>query len=101
MGNPKLINDALRTFVVVISFCFGDVMNRVLLLRVARLPLPKLILPPGLFILASFGLCAEHNQMIEDYLGSHCSWWYFITFIAILNHLSFFSSSVKGLAKVL
>jgi ethanolaminephosphotransferase len=84
---------AMQAFTLVLSYSFGDLMDRVLLMRVAREPLP--LLPPGLLPLAAFALACGADAQLPY------GWWWAVVALALAIHHSYWLSSVSGLAAVL
>ncbi|GBG27555.1 Ethanolaminephosphotransferase 1 [Hondaea fermentalgiana] len=87
---------AMRALVFVASFGFADLMDRVLLMRVARRPLPYL--PPGFWPLILFFIGARFFEPVELIEGP---WWWALALLSFVFHHAYFLSAVKNLAKAL
>lgn len=87
---------AMRGFGIIVSFGFADLMDRVLLMRVGRRPLP--LVPPGFLPVVGFlvGIIYMEPRQLTD-----APWWWVLAAISFILHHTYFITSVLNLAKVL
>lgn len=84
-------HDAFRALILAACFAFGDLVNRLLVMRVAHRPLTAL--PPALPLLGAFALGAR--------LALPSGWWWGVTAASILCHQAYFVWITRKLARAL
>mmetsp|Transcript_1030 Transcript_1030/g.1664 ORF Transcript_1030/g.1664 Transcript_1030/m.1664 type:complete len:414 (+) Transcript_1030:34-1275(+) len=87
---------ALRALLFVSSFSFADLMDRILMLRVAREPLAWI--PTGFYPLMAFSVLAKFDSQIGEL---PVEWFNVLVVVQVIIHHSYFISSVLDLARVL
>lgn len=86
---------AYRALIIHLSFCFGDLMDRVLIMRVAHKPLP--VVPPTLLMVGLFLLLS----VTRGFHDGAFPWYWVVAAMGVLSHAMFFVWIARRLAKVL
>ena len=99
-ASPETTTDALRALLFGCSFAFGDLMDRILVMRVAHHPLPTF--PPTLVCMHMFAMGAMLLGAGDDAPRvAGVRWWWILAAVCVLVHMSFFASVSRKLAKAL
>mmetsp|Transcript_350 Transcript_350/g.479 ORF Transcript_350/g.479 Transcript_350/m.479 type:complete len:426 (+) Transcript_350:207-1484(+) len=104
LKDPLRASSAMRSFSFVYAFCFGDLMDRVLLMRVARVKLP--LIPISMVPVAVFTLLAAYDEKMlaleaDIPILDSAKWWRCLVAVSFVIHQSFFATSVVRLANAL
>ena len=98
-ADPDTPDDAYIALIICACFAFGDLMDRILIMRVAQVPLA--LVPPAV-ILAPLFLAAQRLSASGQLPAQlPLPWWWIVAAASVLAHLAYFVTIVRRLARVL
>jgi phosphatidylglycerophosphate synthase len=95
LENPSIRFDVLRCLLFASCYAFGDLMDRVLVMRVAHKQIP--LIPPAILCMLLFYM----GMRWIGFRGVTIPWWRGVAGVAFVAHLSFFIWVSSKLAKIL